>query len=120
MPVECFTSHRHLQLVERVLHHIVRIQLVDLVHDGVHIAGHGVGEEQEFCARQCLEAGQAEPVRLEELQTCGWDARVGVGVARGCGCVGAGGGGGGRGSGWGERELGSDGASDGVDTERIR
>lgn len=81
MPVECFTSYRHLQLVEGVLHHIIRIQLVDFVHDGIHVAGHGVREEQELCPCQCLEAGQAEFVRLEELQACGWDAWVGIAVS---------------------------------------
>lgn len=114
--VECFTAHRHLQLVERVLHHVVRIQLVNLVHDRLHIAAHGIGEEQEFSAGQCLEARQAEPVRLEELQARCWNARVGIAVARGGGCAGAGGGGGGRGGGWGEGELGRDGASNGMDT----
>lgn len=118
MPVECLTPHRHLQLVEGVLHHVVCIQLVDLVHDGVHVAGHGVGEEQELCASQCLEAGQAEPVRLEGLQACGWDTRVGIAVAGGCRCAGAGGGGGGGGGGRGERKLRCDGASDGVDAAR--
>lgn len=116
MPVKCFTSYRHLQLVEGVLHHVVRIQLVDLVHDCLHVAGHGIREEQELGACQCLETGQAEPVRLEVLQPCSWDARVGIAVARGCRCVGAGGGGGGGGGRRGEREFGCDRASDGMDT----
>lgn len=117
--VKRLTAHRHFQLVERVLHHVVRIQLVNLVHDRLHIAAHRVGEEQELRARQRLEARQPEPVRLEELQACGWNARVGIAVARGRGCAGAGGGGrggGGGGGGLGEGKLGRDRTSNGVDT----
>ena len=69
MPVECFTPHRHLQLVEGILHHVVCIQLVDLVDDRVHVAGHWVCEEQELGAGQCLEARQSELLRFEIFQT---------------------------------------------------
>lgn len=65
MSIKRFTSHRHFQLVERVFHHVVRIQVVNLVDDGFHIAGHGVREKQEFSAGQRLEARQSELVRLE-------------------------------------------------------
>lgn len=69
MPIKGLAPHRHLELVERVLHHVVGIQLIDLVHDRVHAAGQGVGEEQEFRPSQRLEARQAEFIRLEEFQT---------------------------------------------------
>lgn len=68
MSVKGFTSHRHFQLVEGVFHHIVRVQLVDLVDDGFHIAGHGVRKEQEFSAGQRLKTRQSEFVRLEIFQ----------------------------------------------------
>lgn len=68
MPVKRLTPHRHLQLVERVLHHVVGVELVDLIHNRVHITGHRVREEQELSSRQGLEAGQSELFRLEMLQ----------------------------------------------------
>jgi len=69
MSVECFAPHRHFQLVEGILHHVVRIQFVDLIDDDLHVARHGVGKEQKFGAGQRLEACQSELVRLEVFQT---------------------------------------------------
>lgn len=115
MPIKRLTAHGHLQLVERVLHHVVSVQLVNLVHDGVHIASHWVREEQELGSRQGLEASQTELLSLEMFQARCRDAGVGIGEAHGRiaarRCEGGGG--------LGERELGGDRASDGVDTVYI-
>lgn len=69
MPIKSLTPHRHLQLIKRILHHIIRIQLVDPIHDSLHITGHGIRKEQELRPRQRLETCQSEPVRLEVFQS---------------------------------------------------
>lgn len=119
MSVECFTAHWHLELIEGVLHHVVCIQLVDLVHDCVHAARRRVREKQELGPRQRLEACQAEPVCLEEFQARHRDAGVGVAIPRCGGRVAAGGGGGGGGCCRGEGDLGGDGAGNCVDTALV-
>ena len=81
MPIERLTSNRHLQLVKRVLHHIIRIQLVNLIHDHIDIPRERIGKQQEFRPRQRLEARKPELVRFEVLEPGrrgAWD-RVGVG-----------------------------------------
>lgn len=80
MPVECLASHWHFDLVERILHYEVRIELVDLLHDRIHVAGQGIREQEELCARQCLETGQSKLVGLEVVQTSHWYAWVRIGV----------------------------------------
>lgn len=80
MPIECFASHRHFSLVERVLHDEVRIELIDLPHDCVHVTSQGIREQQEFRPRQGLEASQTELVRLEVVQASHWYAWVWIGV----------------------------------------
>ena len=80
MPIEGFASHRHFNLVERILHHKVRIELIDLLHDCVHVSSQGIRKQQEFRPRQSLEAGQTELVRLEVVQTTDWHAWVWIGV----------------------------------------
>lgn len=81
MAVECFTSHRHLELVKRVLHHEIGVQLVDLVHDRVHATRRRIREKQEFSPRQRLEACQTEAVGLEKFQARHWDSGVGVAIS---------------------------------------
>jgi hypothetical protein len=68
MPIEGLASHRHLDLIERVLHDEVRIKLVDLLHHRVHIARHGIREQEELRARQGLKTRQAKLVCLEVIQ----------------------------------------------------
>lgn len=80
MPIECLTSHWHLNLIEWILHHIVRIELVDFLDDCVHATSQGVCEQQEFCPRQGLETGQSELVGLEVIQAGDWYTGVWVGV----------------------------------------
>lgn len=116
MSVESFTSHRHLELVERVLHHVVGIQLIDLVHDDVHATRRRIREEEKFSPRQRLEARQTEAVGLKKFQARHWDTGVGIAISRCSGGGGAGGGGGGRSYCRGDRQLGSDRAGDGMDT----
>lgn len=67
MPIESFAPHRHLKLVEGVLHHVIRIKLIDLVHNNVHTASQRIGKEEEFRPGQGLEARQAKLFRLEEF-----------------------------------------------------
>lgn len=77
MTIERLTPHRHLQLVERVLHDVVRVQLVYLAHDDVDVGHQRVREQQELGPRHRLEAGHAELVRLEDLDARLGQARVG-------------------------------------------
>jgi hypothetical protein len=65
MPIECLASHWHFGLIEWVLHHKVRIKFVNLLYDCVHVSGHRIREQQEFCPRQRLEARQSKLVGLE-------------------------------------------------------
>lgn len=51
MPIEGLTSHWHLDLIEGVLHHVVGIELVDLLHDRVDVASHGICEQEKLRAR---------------------------------------------------------------------
>ena len=67
MPIKRLAPHRHLQLIERVLHHIVRVQLINAPHDDLHVRLLRLREEQELGARHRLEAGQAEERRLQHL-----------------------------------------------------
>jgi hypothetical protein len=83
MPIECLTSHRHLNLIEWILHHEIRIELVDLLDDPVHTASQGIREQQELCPCQGLETGQSELVGLEVIQAGDWYTGVWVGVAGG-------------------------------------
>lgn len=86
MPIEGFAPHRHLELIERILHDIVGVQLVDLFHDNVDIGHERVGEEQELRPRQRLKAGEAELVGFEAFEACRGEAGVRVGGCGGGGC----------------------------------
>ena len=67
MPVKRLTPHRHLQLIERIFHHIIRIQLIDPPHNHIHIRLLRLGEQQELRPGHRLEARQAEERRLEHF-----------------------------------------------------
>ena len=81
MPIKCLTPHRHLELIERILHHVVRIELIDLLHDCLHIASHRIRKQQEFRPRQSLETCQSELVGLEVIQASYWHAGIRIGVS---------------------------------------
>lgn len=82
-PIERLASHRIINLIKRILHHIVGIQLVDLPNYGIDIRLRGLSEQQELCARERLEALQAEVFGFEDFDT-GWGfGTVEEGRARG-------------------------------------
>lgn len=90
MSVKRITSDGHLQLVERILHDIVGIQLIDLAHHGIHVLHQRVGEEKELGPGQGLEAGQAKLVGFKHLDSSLWYSGVRGRVrSRGRGCAGA-------------------------------
>jgi hypothetical protein len=55
MSIKRLTPDRHLQLIKRILHHIVRIYLVDLLHDRINIRHERIREQEELGPRQRLE-----------------------------------------------------------------
>ena len=69
-------------MVKRVLHHIIRIQLVNLIHDHVDVPRERIGKEQEFRPRQRLEARKSELVRFEVLEPGRRGAGDWIGVGR--------------------------------------
>ena len=78
-PLELLHPDRHLHRVERILHHIVSIQLIASPHHNVRIRLLWAGEQQELDARRRLEARQAEVARFEALDAGGGRSpRVGL------------------------------------------
>ncbi|KAL1984406.1 hypothetical protein VTN96DRAFT_9185 [Rasamsonia emersonii] len=77
MAIERFTSHRHFQLVEGILHDVVGVELVHFAHHGVDIGHQRIRKQQEFGPREGLEAGETETVGFEDL-----DPRLGQGRVR--------------------------------------
>lgn len=71
MSIKRFALDRHINLIEGILHDIIRIELVHLADDDVHVGLVGFGEEEEFGARQGLEALQTEMVTLQGFQAGG-------------------------------------------------
>ena len=69
-PLELLTPYRHLQLIKRVLHHIIRIQLIHLPHNRIHIRLARFREQQKLRAREGLEAIQPEGRGFEDFDTC--------------------------------------------------
>ena len=67
MPVESLAPNGHLQLVKRILGHVIRIELVNLPHGGVDVRLVRFAEEEEFDAGEGLEAGDAEEGGLEDF-----------------------------------------------------
>lgn len=102
MPIKRLTPNRHIQLIKRILHNKVRIQLIHLPQHDIDIGRQRIGKQQELGPRQRLEAGEAEPVGFEDLEAGGRDAGDGESV-------------GGRGG----RDSRGDGAGDGVDAGMV-
>ena len=95
-PLKLLTPYRHLQLIKRVLHHIIRVQLIHLPHDGIHIRLARFREQQEFRACEGLKTIQPERRGFEDFDARalvgrdgegGWSERFGDGVdAVECAC----------------------------------
>jgi hypothetical protein len=68
LPVEHVAPDGHLELVERVLHDVVGVQLVDASDGDVDVGLRRVGEEQELGARHGVEALQPKVLGLEHLE----------------------------------------------------
>ena len=69
--VELVAPNGHLDSVERVLHDVVGVQLVDFLHHDVDIGLLRLSEEKKLGARLCLEALNAEMAGLEDLDAGG-------------------------------------------------
>lgn len=69
MPIEGFTSHRHFQLIEGIFHHVVGVELVHFAHDDVNVGHQRIREQEKLGAGEGLEAGEAETVGFEDLDT---------------------------------------------------
>ncbi|KAL6403094.1 putative multiubiquitin chain binding protein (MBP1) [Ilyonectria robusta] len=67
-PVKNVTPDGHLQGVKGVLHDVIRVQVVDAADGDVDIGLRGVGEDEEFGARQGGVALHAEVLRLQDLE----------------------------------------------------
>lgn len=74
MPVKCLASDGHLNLVKRVLHDIVRIELVNPAEDDIDIGLLRLRKEEELGASQGLEALHPKVFTLHNLQARGWHA----------------------------------------------
>lgn len=70
-PLELLHPDWHLHRVERILHHIVSIELIASPHHNVRIRLLWAGKQQELDARRRLEARQAEVARFEALDARG-------------------------------------------------
>lgn len=60
-------SDWHLQLIEGVLHDIVRIPIINALHDNIHVRCQGIREKEKLSARQGLKARQAEKLGFKIL-----------------------------------------------------
>lgn len=60
LPVKHVGPDRHLELIERVLHDIVRVEIIHLANRDVHICLRRVREQQKLDARHGREALQPE------------------------------------------------------------
>lgn len=119
MPIESLTSHRHLKLIERILHNIIRIQLINLIHNRFHTPRNRIREKQELGPRQGLETSQSKLVRLELFETRDRDTGDWVAVSRCGGGICARGGGNG-GSGGLERNFRGNRAGDCMDAAKLQ
>lgn len=70
-PIKHLTPDGHLQLVERVLHNIVRVQLVDPPRGDIHVRLRRISENEELGTRHGVEALKAKVLRLHDLQARG-------------------------------------------------
>jgi hypothetical protein len=64
LPIEYLAADGHLQLIKRVLHDIVAVQLVNAPEGDVHVDLCGVCEDEELCAGEGVEALHPEVLRL--------------------------------------------------------
>ena len=67
MPLKCLTPYRHLQLIKRILHHIIAVQFIDSLHDNIHIRLLRLREQQELHPRKSLEATKSERRAFEHF-----------------------------------------------------
>ena len=82
MSIKRLTPDWHLQLIERVLRHIVRIQFVHLPDDDINIWLMWFSEQEELGACKRLEAAKAKMGGFEDFNACslvGWNAERGRG-----------------------------------------
>lgn len=68
-PIKHFASDGHLQLVKRILHDIIGVQIIDPSRGYIHVCLCSVGEDQELGARHGVKALQAKVLRLHNLET---------------------------------------------------
>lgn len=80
MAIERLTPDRHLQTIKRILHHIIRVELVHLAHDNVDIRLLRLREEQKLGPRHRLEARQPEQPGLQHLEPGELTARDRLGL----------------------------------------
>ncbi len=67
LAIKHLTPDRVIDLVKRVLHHVVRVQLIDLLQDRIHILLRRLREYQKLGPRQRLKALQPEVLRLQHF-----------------------------------------------------
>lgn len=100
-PIELLHPNRHLHRVERILHHIIPIQLIAPPHHNIRIRLLRASKQQELDTRRRLKTRQAEVAGFEALDAGGgrpprvglyrrrWDgvygARDGVNAVEGAG-----------------------------------
>lgn len=68
MSVKRLTSNWHLHLIERVLGHIIRVQLVHLPNDQIYVRLLRFREQQEFSTANGLKTRQAKKRGLEHFE----------------------------------------------------
>lgn len=68
MPIPRLGSDRHLDLIEGVLHDVVRIQLIHFSQNHIHVRLMRFREQEELRAGQSLEARQAKRLAFEDLE----------------------------------------------------
>lgn len=67
-PIKLLAPHRHLQRIERILHHIVGIELIDLPHNSIAIRLMRLRKQQKLDTRRRLKARQPEIRAFEHLE----------------------------------------------------
>ena len=66
-PIKRLAPNRHFCLIKRILHHIIRIQFINLPHNHLHIRLLRFRKQQEFRPRERLKAGQSKSGGFEDL-----------------------------------------------------
>lgn len=75
MSIKRLTLDRHIHLIEGILQHIVRVELIHLPYDDIHIRLMGFREEEELGASQRLKALKTKMLALQKLESRRRDAR---------------------------------------------